>query len=330
MTMRVVVTGGAGFIGSTFVSSLLQKSGNSLDELVVIDNLTYAGNLRNLGESADDRRFSFQRGDITNRDFVASVIQESDYVINFAAESHVDNSIKSSDIFIRTNILGTHNLLEICMKKKISRFLQVSTDEVYGSIEHGSWKEDFPLSPNSPYAGSKASADLLVRTFNVTHGLNTTITRCSNNYGPKQFTEKLIPVVIKSILQNKEIPVYGTGTNVRDWLHVDDHCVGLEKALFNGRSGEIYNIGGGTELSNISLVYKIIDIMGKGKELVSFVTDRKGHDRRYSVDYTKIKEELGYSPSVDFISGMTETIEWYVNNIDSWWDHPHSMKHVKK
>jgi dTDP-glucose 4,6-dehydratase len=317
--MRVVVTGGAGFIGSSFVAQILENPLLPIKELVVIDNLTYAGNLRNIEDSKKDTRLVFHKGDISDRNFVASILQESDFVVNFAAESHVDNSINSSEIFMRTNILGTHSLLEVGLEKGIKRFLQVSTDEVYGSIDEGSWKEDFPLSPNSPYAASKASADLLVRAFHNTYGLDTVVTRCSNNYGPKQFPEKLIPVVINSIIRGRSIPVYGKGVNVRDWLHVSDHCSGIELALFNGVAGEVYNIGGGTELSNITIINKIIEIMGDGKSLISFVTDRKGHDLRYSVNWSKIKGELNYSPVFNFQEGLTQTVNWYIKNLDSWW-----------
>jgi dTDP-glucose 4,6-dehydratase len=317
--MRVVVTGGAGFIGSAFTVGILDNPILPVDEVVVIDKLTYAGNMENLRECVGNPRFSFFQGDIADTQFVTSIIQESDFVVNFAAESHVDNSILDSEAFMRTNVIGTHNLLTVGRDKFIKRFLQVSTDEVYGSISNGSWKEDFPLSPNSPYAASKASADLLVNAFHKTFGLDTVITRCSNNYGPKQYPEKLIPVVINSIIHKRKIPIYGTGLNVRDWLHVKDHCAGIQSVLFHGNAGEVYNIGGGTELSNIAIIKIIIEILGEGENLISYVADRQGHDQRYSVDYTKIRSELGYEPTVDFPKGIADTVQWYLGNIDSWW-----------
>jgi dTDP-glucose 4,6-dehydratase len=317
--MRVVVTGGAGFIGSAFTVGILENPIIPVDEVVVIDKLTYAGNMENLRECIGNPRFSFFQGDVSDKQFVTAIIQESDLVVNFAAESHVDNSILDSEAFMRTNVIGTHNLLTVGKDKSIKRFLQVSTDEVYGSISKGSWKEDFPLSPNSPYAASKASADLLVSAFHKTFGMNTVTTRCSNNYGPKQYPEKLIPVVINSIIHKRKIPVYGTGLNVRDWLHVEDHCAGIQRVLFHGKAGAVYNIGGGTELSNIAIIKIIIEILGEGENLISYVTDRQGHDQRYSVDYTKISSELGYGPTVDFSKGIAETVQWYVENIDSWW-----------
>jgi dTDP-glucose 4,6-dehydratase len=317
--MRVVVTGGAGFIGSAFVDRILNNPGTLVDEVLVIDKLTYAGNLRNLSQWNHEKRLKFLEADICDVEIMESTLQKNDYVVNFAAESHVDNSIKDSAAFIQTNVFGTHNLLLACKQKEVARFLQVSTDEVYGSIKSGSWDENFPLSPNSPYAASKASSDLMVRSFHRTYGLNTVITRCSNNYGTRQFPEKLIPVVIKSLLSGKKIPVYGDGQNVRDWLHVDDHCYGIELALLEGKAGEIYNIGGGTELSNLDIVKEIIGLMEMSTDSISFVEDRKGHDFRYSVDYKKIKDELGYSPIVNFKDGLMDTVKWYLDNLEHWW-----------
>jgi len=315
--MKFVVTGAAGFIGSHFVRQLVTNQTEAF-EVTGVDSLTYAGNLRNIEDLMGLSNFRFVKDDICNPKLSEEIFSGVDAIINFAAESHVDRSIESSVIFIRTNIQGTHNLLELAMNHRVPRFLQVSTDEVYGSISKGSWDESFPLLPNSPYAASKASADLLVRSFNKTHGLHTNITRCSNNFGTHQYPEKLIPVIISKILVGQQIPVYGNGQNQRDWLHVLDHCRGIESVLLRGTSGGIYNIGGGTELSNLDLARKIIQIMGASEDLITFVADRKGHDLRYSVSFEKIEEELGYKPIESIDESLAKVVDWYIQN-PSWW-----------
>lgn len=315
--MRVLVTGGAGFIGSNYVRRILDGSLSGVSEVVVLDKLTYAGTLSNF-TPRELQSFRLFQGDICDSDVTAKALSGVDAVVNFAAESHVDRSIKNAHEFVSTNIQGTQNLLDSCRKLGINNYLQVSTDEVYGSIPSGSWTETEPLLPNSPYAASKASADLLVRAANRTHGLNTRITRCSNNYGPNQFPEKVIPLFVTNLMENKKVPVYGTGLNVRDWLHVDDHCRGIHLVLMNGKPGEIYNIGGGRELSNLKLTEYILEFMGMSKNEIEYVEDRIGHDQRYSVDFSKINRELGYSPQVEFEEGLKQTIDWYKFN-SSWW-----------
>lgn len=315
--MRILVTGAAGFIGSHFARMLVTDQKQAF-EVIAVDSLTYAGNLRNLEDLVGLPNFSFIKEDICNSDLPEDIFTELDVIINFAAESHVDRSIESSDAFIRTNIQGTHNLLNLAVKYGVPKYLQVSTDEVYGSISEGSWDESFPLLPNSPYAASKASGDLLVRAFNKTHGLHTNITRCSNNFGTHQYPEKLIPVIIKKILAGQQIPIYGVGQNRRDWLHVLDHCRGIISVMMGGASGEIYNIGGGTELSNLDLARKIIKMMGASEDLIDFVADRKGHDLRYSVSYEKIERELGYKPIKSIDESLLAVIDWYIQNPD-WW-----------
>lgn len=316
--MKIVVTGGAGFIGSHFVRHLLGDQTQNF-QVVVIDSLTYAGNVNNLSEFQELNNFEFFQDDICNPNLPENIFVNATHLVNFAAESHVDRSILSSSEFIRTNIQGTHNLLDIALKFQIPKFLQVSTDEVYGSISEGSWDESFPLLPNSPYAASKASADLLVRSFNKTHGLHTNITRCSNNFGTHQYPEKLIPVIIRKVLAGQQIPIYGDGQNRRDWLHVLDHCRGIKSVMSGGHSGEIYNIGGGTEISNLDLARRIIQIMGASDDLITFVADRKGHDLRYSVSYEKIERELGYEPVESIDESLVAVIDWYIQNPD-WWD----------
>ena len=315
--MRILVTGAAGFIGSHFARMLVTDQKQAF-EVIAVDSLTYSGNLRNLEDLVGLPNFRFMNEDICNSDLPEDIFTGLDLVINFAAESHVDRSIESSDAFIKTNIQGTHNLLNLTVKYGVPKYLQISTDEVYGSISEGSWDESFPLLPNSPYAASKASADLLVRSFNKTHGLHTNITRCSNNFGTHQYPEKLIPVIIKKILAGQEIPIYGDGQNRRDWLHVLDHCRGISTVMLGGASGEVYNIGGGTELSNFDLARKIIQIMGASEDLITFVADRKGHDLRYSVSYEKIERELGYEPVESIDESLLAVIDWYVQNPD-WW-----------
>ena len=318
--MRLLVTGGAGFIGSNYVRSLLSSKGKSgISTITVLDSLTYAGNLENLIPVADDSRYSFVHGDITNASLVAELVSEVDAVVHFAAESHVDRSINGGAEFIQTNVVGTHTLLEAARKTSLNRFLHVSTDEVYGSIDKGSWPETDPLLPNSPYAASKASSDLLVRSYNKTHGLDTVITRCSNNYGPYQYPEKIIPLFVTNLIEGKKLPVYGDGKNIRDWLHVDDHCNGIHLALTKGNGGEIYNIGGGSELTNLEMTKLILDTFDLDWDSnVTFVEDRKGHDARYSVSWDKANRDVGYSPSVEFQKGLLETVQWYQNN-ESWW-----------
>jgi dTDP-glucose 4,6-dehydratase len=315
--MKLAITGGAGFIGSNFVRRIIDGALSGVTELIVLDKLTYAGTLTNFTEK-ELRAFRFFQGDICNHDFVLKAFQGMDAVVNFAAESHVDRSIKSANEFVSTNVLGTQSLLDACRNIGIDNYVQVSTDEVYGSIESGSWTESEPLLPNSAYAASKASADLLVRAANKTHGLNARITRCSNNYGPNQFPEKVIPLFVTNLIEGKKVPVYGNGLNVRDWLHVDDHCRAIHLVLMSGKPGEIYNIGGGRELTNMELTNVILQLLNKKQDDVQFIADRIGHDQRYSVDYSKIHQDLGYAPRVSFEDGILNTIEWYKNNQD-WW-----------
>lgn len=319
MRMRVLVTGGAGFIGSNFVRMFAKGDLQGISSVKVLDNLTYAGVKSNLDAAVHLPQYEFIHGDICDPLEVSQLLSRVDAVINFAAESHVDRSISSAADFIQTNIVGVQVLLDtIKASGKKIRFLQVSTDEVYGSIESGSWTEEWPLQPNSPYSASKASGELIVRSYNRTHGLDTVTTRCSNNYGTHHFPEKLIPLFITNLIEGKKVPVYGTGENVRDWLHVDDHCRGIYQVLMNGRSGEVYNIGGGRELTNIEITHLILDAMGADKSSIEYVEDRKGHDRRYSVDWAKINRELGYEPQVKFEDGLRETIQWYRDN-EAWW-----------
>ena len=318
--MRLIVTGGAGFIGSQYVRSLLQSNrGSEITHVTVLDILTYAGNLANLNSIENDPRYTFVQGDITNAALAKELFSEADAVVHFAAESHVDRSISGSAEFIRTNVVGTHTLLEAARATNLGRFLHVSTDEVYGTIDEGSWPETDPLLPNSPYAASKASSDLLVRSYFRTHNLDTVTTRCSNNYGQYQYPEKLIPLFVSNLIDGKKVPLYGDGLNMRDWLHVDDHCNGIHLALTKGRAGEIYNIGGGTELTNLEMTRKILDAMGADWDAsVRYVQDRKGHDLRYSVDCSKAESELGYFPQVPFDQGLSTTIDWYKEN-EAWW-----------
>jgi dTDP-glucose 4,6-dehydratase len=318
--VRILVTGGAGFIGSNFVRRVFDGTLRDIQSVVVLDKLTYAGELKNLGSVSNQTNYEFIQGDICDVGLVGQLVDSVDAVINFAAESHVDRSILSAADFVTTNMAGVQVLLDVVKttgKKK--RFLQVSTDEVYGSIESGSWTEDFPLLPNSPYSATKAGGELLARSYNRTHGTDVVITRCSNNYGPHHFPEKLIPLFITNLIQGKKVPVYGNGRNVRDWLHVDDHCRGIHQVLLNGRSGEAYNIGGGRELTNLEITDLILSAMGADSSSIEYVEDRKGHDLRYSVDWTKINKELGYEPQVKFEDGLRETIQWYWNNRD-WWE----------
>jgi dTDP-glucose 4,6-dehydratase len=317
--LKIVVTGGAGFIGSNFVRMAREGLLNGFSQITVLDKLTYAGVLDNLGEIRSTSNFRFVHGDICDAVTISSLLQETEAVVNFAAESHVDRSISGASDFVQTNIVGVQVLLDaIKASGKKIRFLQVSTDEVYGSIESGSWTEDWPLQPNSPYSASKASGELLSRSYHKTHGMDVVITRCSNNYGTHHFPEKLIPLFITNLIEGKRVPVYGTGENIRDWLHVDDHCRGIHSVLMNGRSGAVYNIGGGRELTNNEITSLILEAMGADESSIEYVEDRKGHDLRYSVDWTKINRELGYEPRVKFEDGLRETIQWYRDN-EAWW-----------
>jgi dTDP-glucose 4,6-dehydratase len=319
--MRVLVTGGAGFIGSHYVRQVMTGAYPELAgaEVVVLDKLTYAGNEANLAPVAQDERLRFVRGDICDSALVSQLMRGIDLVVHFAAESHVDRSIEGAADFVLTNVLGTQYLLQAALDANVAKFVHVSTDEVYGSIEDGSWPEDHPLLPNSPYSASKASSDLIVRSFFRTYGLPTCITRCSNNYGPYQFPEKVIPLFVTNLLDGAKVPLYGDGLNIRDWLHVDDHCAGIQLVASKGRPGEVYNIGGGTELTNRQLTTLLLDAVGKDFSSVQPVEDRKGHDRRYSVDITKISTELGYTPKVAFEQGLSDTVEWYRDN-RTWWE----------
>ena len=315
--MKVLVTGGAGFIGSNFVRLVLSNSETSIQAITVLDKLTYAGTLTNLTGLPKDA-FEFIQGDICDQSLVRELGKRHDVIINFAAESHVDRSINSARDFMTTNIVGAQTLLETLRFGTVQTIIQVSTDEVYGSIENGSWDENFPLNPNSPYAATKASADLIARSYSKTYGVDVRITRCSNNYGPNQFPEKIIPLFITSLMDNKKIPLYGNGQNYREWLHVEDHCRAILKVLTNGKSGEIYNIGGGTELSNKDLTMKILNLMNKDESCIEYVEDRLGHDFRYSVNSRKILDQLGFTPKINFENGILDTINWYLNN-ENWW-----------
>ena len=313
--MRIVVTGGAGFIGSNFVRHVLRHHAD--DEVVVLDKLTYAGNLANLDDVAADSRYSFVRGDICDPQIVAETLPGADAVVNFAAETHVDRSISGPQDFISTDVLGTHVLLEAVREYGIARYLQISTDEVYGSIDDGSFVESDALKPSSPYSASKAGGDLLVLAYRHTYGLPVLITRSSNNYGPYQYPEKIIPLFITNALEGKPLPVYGDGRNVRDWIHVDDNCAALDLVLRQGEDGEIYNVGGGHEIENLHVTQQILKELGLGRELVRFVSDRPGHDRRYSVDCAKLSR-LGWQPRIAFDAGLAQTVAWYRDNL-SWW-----------
>ncbi len=319
--MRTLVTGGAGFIGSHYVRTLLQGGyPNAPDaQVVVLDSLTYAGNLANLAPVSDSPNFEFVHGDILDTNLLDDLLPRVDVIVHFAAESHVDRSISGAADFVMTNVVGTQTLLDAALRSGIDRFVHVSTDEVYGSIDEGSWTEDQPLEPNSPYSASKAGSDLIARSYARTHGLDVVITRCSNNYGPYQFPEKVIPLFVTNLIDDGTVPLYGDGLNVRDWLHVDDHCQGIQLVLEGGRSGEVYNIGGGTELTNRELTQRLLTTCGADWSSVREVEDRKGHDRRYSVDITKISTELGYAPRVAFDDGLAATVNWYRDN-RPWWE----------
>ena len=316
---KMIITGGAGFIGSNFVRYILDKYSDY--EIINIDLLTYSGNLENLKDVDKHSHYRFIKGDIADKDFINSIIDKNvDIIVNFAAETHVDRSILDSYDFLRTNVLGTQTLLEVVRENHIPLFVQISTDEVYGSLgETGSFKETTPLSPRSPYSASKSSADLLTLAYWETYKTPVIITRCSNNYGPYQFPEKLIPLMIINAINDKELPVYGDGLNVRDWINVIDHCEALDIVIHKGKVGEVYNIGANNEWCNINIVKLILDKLNKPYSLIKFVKDRPGHDRRYSIDSTKIQSELGWKPRIDFDNGIEQTILWYKNN-KNWWE----------
>ena len=313
--MKLLVTGGAGFIGSCFVRHILNTYSDY--KVVNLDALTYCGNLENLNDVKDNQNYTFVHGNICDHDLVRDIVKDVDCVVNFAAESHVDNSIKHPEIFVETNVQGTLNLLQACKELGIERYLQVGTDEVYGSLgKTGYFYETTPIQPNSPYSASKASADLLVRAYYETYKLPVLNTRCSNNYGPYQYPEKLIPFFISQLLKGEKVPVYGDGLNVRDWLYVYDHCKAIDVVLHKGRVGEVYNIGGHNEKTNMEITHLILDAMGKDESSIKYVEDRLGHDRRYAIANDKIQSELGWEPSVTFEEGIKLTIDWYLNNQD--------------
>ena len=319
--MRLFVTGGGGFIGSHYVRSLLSGAyaGYGDAEVTVFDKLTYAGNLANLEPVADNPRYRFVRGDICDPAALEAALPGHDAVINFAAETHVDRSITGAADFAMTNFVGAQQVFDAALRHRVGKVVHVSTDEVYGTIAEGSWTEDHLLEPNSPYSAAKAGADLLARAYARTYGLDISVTRCSNNYGPYQYPEKVIPLFVTNLIDGRNVPLYGDGLNVRDWLHVDDHCRGIQLALEGGRAGEVYNIGGGTELTNRELTFRLLDAVGADPSMIESVSDRKGHDRRYSVDWSKIAAELGYAPAVPFETGLAETVRWYRDNRD-WWE----------
>jgi dTDP-glucose 4,6-dehydratase len=320
--MRILIPGGAGFIGSHYVRTMLAGSypGYEQARVTVLDKLTYAGNRDNLPSATP--RLEFVRGDICDRGLLRELLPGHEAVVNFAAESHVDRSLAGAGAFVRTNVGGTEALLNACLETGVERFVHVSTDEVYGSIDEGSWSEESPLLPNSPYAASKAASDLLARAYWRSHGLDVSITRCSNNYGPYQHPEKFIPLFITNLLESVPVPLYGDGLNVREWLHVDDHCRAVQLVLERGGAGEIYNIGGGSPRTNLAVTERLHELCGAERSLVRHVADRKGHDRRYSLSDRKIRAQLGYAPRVDFNGGLAETVAWYR-------DHPHWWRPLK-
>jgi len=317
--MTMLVTGGAGFIGSNFIRHMLTEHPDT--RIVNLDALTYAGNLENLRDVAGNPNYTFVRGDICDPETVAAVFRNHpiDTVVHFAAESHVDRSISDGAAFVRTNVLGTFTLLDCARKHGVRRFIHISTDEVYGSTPSGSFRETDTLNPSSPYSSSKAASDLLARSFFITHGLPVIVTRCTNNYGPYQFPEKLIPFFTTNLLQGKKVPVYGTGRNVRDWLYVIDHCRAIDFILQHGEPGEIYNIGGGAEMTNLEITRKILELLGEDESMIEYVPDRKGHDFRYSLDFGKLRK-LGWKPAYRFDDALEATVKWYVEN--EWWWRP--------
>lgn len=316
--MKLLVTGGAGFIGSNFIRYILNKHPDY--EITNLDLLTYAGNLENLRDMEDRKNYRFVKGDIADKEIVRELVRNSDVIVNFAAESHVDRSILDSTDFIRTNIVGTHNLLEAAKNNGSKRFHHISTDEVFGHLgqDDPAFNENTPYAPRSPYSASKAASDHLVRAYFHTHQLPITISNCSNNYGPYHFPEKLIPLAITNLIENQKVPVYGDGMQVRDWLFVEDHCEAIDLIISQGKIGETYCIGGNAEKTNIEIVKKILELLNKGEEMIEYVKDRPGHDRRYAIDFSKIKIELGWQPRTDFAEGMQKTVEWYITN-ESWW-----------
>lgn len=316
--MKLLVTGGAGFIGSNFVLYMLREHPEY--QIINVDALTYAGNLENLKEIEGNPNHTFVKADIADAATMDRLVADGvDVIVNFAAESHVDRSILEPEIFVKTNVVGTQVLLDVAKKYNITKFVQVSTDEVYGSLgETGLFTEETPITPNSPYSASKAGGDLLVRAYHETFGLPVNITRCSNNYGPFQFPEKLIPLIISRSLADEALPVYGDGLNIRDWLYVEDHCSAIDLVIHEGKNGEVYNIGGNNERTNIHIVKTILEQLGKPESLIKYVEDRLGHDRRYGIDPTKIMNELGWKPKYNFETGIKETIQWYLDNKD-WW-----------
>ena len=317
--MRILITGVAGFIGSRFAEVVLAQAERlGFQEIVLLDALTYSGRMENLAGVLDDPRVRFVHGSINDATLVDELCQGTDTIVHLAAESHVDRSIAGAQAFFVTNVLGTQQLLESARRGGVRKFVHVSTDEVYGSIAEGSWREDHILEPNSPYSASKAGSDLAALAYHSTFGLDVSVTRCSNNYGPRQYPEKVIPLFVSNLVDGKKVPLYGDGLNIRDWLHVDDHCQGIMLVMEGGRAGEVYNIGGGTELTNRELTTRLLSLCGYGEEMVQPVEDRLGHDRRYSVDCTKIREELGYAPKVPFEQGLADTVAWYKNN-EAWW-----------
>ena len=317
--MRIVITGAAGFIGSRFSELLLEQAARlGYDDVVLLDALTYSGRRENLSAVLSDRRVSFVEGSILSAPVTDATLRGATAVVHFAAESHVDRSITGARAFFETNVLGTQQLLESARRAGVERFVHVSTDEVYGSIATGSWSEAHLLEPNSPYSSSKAGSDLAALAYHRTYGLGVMVTRCSNNYGPRQFPEKLIPLFVTNLTDGRKVPLYGDGQNVRDWLHVDDHCRGVLAVLERGRAGEVYNIGGGTELTNAELTDRLLALCGHDASMIERVPDRLGHDRRYSVNWTKVREELDYQPRVDFDEGLAATVRWYQAN-ETWW-----------
>ncbi|MEH6887925.1 dTDP-glucose 4,6-dehydratase [Priestia megaterium] len=326
--MNILVTGGAGFIGSNFVRHMVETYPSY--SIVNYDLLTYAGNLENLKDIESHENYTFVKGDINNRELVDHLVKyhNIDVIVNFAAESHVDRSITEPNIFIKSNVLGTQALLDVAKANNLKKYVQVSTDEVYGSLgETGYFTEETPLAPNSPYSASKAGADMLVSAYHETFGMNVNITRCSNNYGPYHFPEKLIPLMVTNALEGKELPIYGDGKNVRDWLHVKDHCAAIDLVIHKGEPGEIYNVGGHNERTNNEIVHLIVEKLNAPKELIKFVEDRLGHDRRYAIDPTKLTTELGWNPKYTFDTGIVETIQWYLDNQD-WWKNIKSGDYV--